>query len=1003
MKCHPLLAVVLVATPAAAQSPHATARESTRTFPTYPYDDPNPHPIVGRIYPYFRFDGFTDSARAKGWKTVELENQYLKILILPEIGGKIWAAIEKKSNRSFIYSNSVVKFRDIAMRGPWTSGGIEANYGIIGHTPTVASPVDYLVRENPDGSAECVIGALDLLTRAQWRLTIRLPKDAAYFTTSSLWYNASELEQPYYTWMNTGIKAAGGLEFTYPGTSYLGHGGEHASWPVNSGNGREISRYENNDFGGYKSYHVFGGYTDFFGAYWHDDELGMVRWAPRNEKPGKKIWIWGLSRQGMIWDKLLTDTDGQYVEVQSGRLFNQTNEQSTFTPFKHRGFAPKTTDRWTESWYPVVGTGGIVAANDRAALNVIRRHGRVVVILSPVADFADTLAVWDGNRAVLRRAVAAHPLELVRDSVADVPDARLKITLGGAVLYQAADSTTLSRPLESPANFDWHTSYGLHLRGKELMRDREYAGATRFIDQSLARDSNFVPALADRAALAYRALDDSLAIRMATRALSIDTYDPAANYYYGLANARSGRLADARDGFDIATQSAEFRPAALLALARLAFRQGDRSSGARHLTAIGWEGINLDQMALSAWLNRRRGDPGDGAKAERGMLLVQDPLSAVARFEQVLAGERTASDFLAGLRSELPTETLLETAAWYLAIDAFTEADSVLSLAGPAAEPLYWRAWIHHRQGRDDAVRILAQADSQSTRMVFPFRSEADPIFAWATSASASWKPAYYRALVRWAAGDTATAGRLLNTMADRPDDATFYTARAALDDGARAARDLARARTLAPDDWRIGKTLVERLLRRGATGDAVARAREYAAKRPRDYIMGVLLATALVRDGRYAEAEPLLAGLNVLPYEGAGEARGLYREVKLMRAVQALSTRAQKAARVLVAQAREWPEHLGAGKPYPADVDERLEDLVDAEVLARSGRSAAAITIWRSLAGTPSAGDRIAGFATSRLAGGIRVMTADLGDLTGRVLSALGRFSEPPAPAHPD
>ena len=166
---------------------------------------------------------------------------------------------------------------------------------------------------------------------------------------------------------------------------------------------------------------------------------------------------------------------------------------------------------------------------------------------------------------------------------------------------------------------------------------------------------------------------------------------------------------------------------------------------------------------------------------------------------------------------------------------------------------------------------------------------------------------------------------------------------------------------------------------------------------------MGVLLATALVRDGRYAEAEPLLAGLNVLPYEGAGEARGLYREVKLMRAVQALSARAQKAARVLVAQAREWPEHLGAGKPYPADVDERLEDLVDAEVLARSGRSAAAITIWRSLAGTPSAGDRIAGFAASRLAGGIRVMTADLGDLTGRVLSALGRFSEPPAPAHPD
>ena len=117
-----LMASALVATTAAAQAPRATVRESTRTFTTYPYSDPNPHPIVGRIYPYFRFDGFTDSARAQSWKTVELENQYLKVLILPEIGGKIWAAIEKKSDRSFIYFNSVVKFRDIAMRGPWTSG-----------------------------------------------------------------------------------------------------------------------------------------------------------------------------------------------------------------------------------------------------------------------------------------------------------------------------------------------------------------------------------------------------------------------------------------------------------------------------------------------------------------------------------------------------------------------------------------------------------------------------------------------------------------------------------------------------------------------------------------------------------------------------------------------------------------------------------------------------------------------------------------------------------------
>ena len=139
------------------------------------------------------------------------------MIVLPEIGGKIWTAIEKSTGKPFLYDNHVVKFRDIAMRGPWTSGGIEANYGIIGHTPNCATPVDYLTRQNPDGSASVVIGALDLLTRTPWRLEITLPADKAYFTTRSLWQNTSALEQPYYTWMNAGLKAAGNLAVRLPG------------------------------------------------------------------------------------------------------------------------------------------------------------------------------------------------------------------------------------------------------------------------------------------------------------------------------------------------------------------------------------------------------------------------------------------------------------------------------------------------------------------------------------------------------------------------------------------------------------------------------------------------------------------------------------------------------------------------------------------------------------------------------------------------------------------
>jgi hypothetical protein len=105
---------------------------------------------------------------------------------------------------------------------------------------------------------------------------------------------------------------------------------------------------------------VFGKYTDFFGAYFHDEDNGMIRYSSHDDKPGKKIWIWGLSRQGMIWEQMLTDNDGQYVELQSGRLFNQNAEQSTYTPFKHAAFAPFATDTWKEFWYPVEHTKGIV-------------------------------------------------------------------------------------------------------------------------------------------------------------------------------------------------------------------------------------------------------------------------------------------------------------------------------------------------------------------------------------------------------------------------------------------------------------------------------------------------------------------------------------------------------------------------------------------------------------------------------------------------------------------
>src|SRR4030095_1058024 len=448
----------------------ATIREYTKVFKSYPFSDPDPVPEVGRIYPYYRFDGYTDSAVDKEWKVVELENKYIKVMILPEIGGKIWAAIEKTTGKSFIYYNHVVKFRDVAMRGPWTSGGLEPNYGIIGHTPNCATPVDYTTLQKSDGSVSCVIGVLDLLTRTSWRIDINLTAEKAYFTTSSFWYNSSSIEQPYYTWMNTGIKAAGNLEFIYPGTKYLGHEGEYDDWPINKQNGKDISFYNNNDFGGYKSYHVFGKYTHFFGGYWHDEDFGMGRYSTHDDKPGKKIWIWGLSDNGMIWEKLLTDTDGKYVEVQSGRFFNQADVGSTFSPFKHPGFFPYAAETWTEYWFPVKHTQGLVKANNYGSLNIKQENGWLKIYFCSLQEIHDEFKILAGEKQLYTKKIDLGPLKNFADSIRfSQTEGNIVVKLGENKLVYDASPTAdvLSRPLGSPKDFDWNSVYGLYLQGQD--------------------------------------------------------------------------------------------------------------------------------------------------------------------------------------------------------------------------------------------------------------------------------------------------------------------------------------------------------------------------------------------------------------------------------------------------------------------------------------------------------------------------------------------------------
>src|SRR5690554_2250937 len=194
-----ILVLLIVALPNYGQS-SCSIKEYQQEYITYPFSDPNPIPVFGKIYPYYRYDGYTENTEKRAWEIVELENDFLRIKIFPEIGGKIWSVVDKTNGKELFYDNNVVKFRDISLRGPWTSGGIEFNYGVVGHSPSCSFPVEYITKKNDDGSVSCFIGTLDLLTRTRWTVEINLPKDKGWFTTRSFWHNSNSATQPYYNW-----------------------------------------------------------------------------------------------------------------------------------------------------------------------------------------------------------------------------------------------------------------------------------------------------------------------------------------------------------------------------------------------------------------------------------------------------------------------------------------------------------------------------------------------------------------------------------------------------------------------------------------------------------------------------------------------------------------------------------------------------------------------------------------------------------------------------------
>jgi len=356
------------------------AWEGTITIPTYGWeDDVNPKfwamesgakgatTVKASItYPYNMQDHLSRKLEDVTYKAIFLENEYLKITCLPELGGRLHSIYDKTTGHEAFHNNNVIKPSMIAMRGAFISGGIEWNAGPQVHTVTILSPVDVLYGENEDGSAYIEVSNLEKSLRTRWTVRVTLHSGKAVLDENIRIYNPTDAMNPFYFWNCTAFPQRKGTRFIYPMSKGTDHFGvKYFDWPVNDG--VDLSWTKN--YKDASSIFAVDCAYDFFGAYDVDMDRGIVQVANHNELPGKKAWTWGQGEYGRVSMKNLGDTDPEYIEVQSGPLQTQSD---------YGMLAPGGIVSWNEHWYPVHGlNNGFEYATDEIAVQTAAKGTKI--------------------------------------------------------------------------------------------------------------------------------------------------------------------------------------------------------------------------------------------------------------------------------------------------------------------------------------------------------------------------------------------------------------------------------------------------------------------------------------------------------------------------------------------------------------------------------------------------------------------------------------------------
>lgn len=923
-------------------------------IPTYEPGLPEKNPIFlekrvyqgssGVVYPYPVIESISDTKTDHTYNAIFLENEYIKVMVLPELGGRIQMAYDKIKQRHFIYYNHVIKPALVGLAGPWISGGIEFNWPQH-HRPSTFMPVDSTIEENPDGSVTVWVSERERMFHQKGMAGFTLRPGHAYIEIKGVLYNPTPLPQTFLWWANPAVAVNDEYQSVFPPdiNAVFDHGKRAvSSFPIATGTyykmdysaGVDISNYRNIKVP--TSYMAVNSKYNFEGGYENDTQAGMLHVASHHVSPGKKQWTWGNGDFGRAWDRNLTDDDGPYIELMAGVYTENQPDFSWLMPYEEKEF--------TQYFLPYRELGIVKNASKDLLLNICQAgEGKAELKVFATSAQKVKITLYDEESAVYEQCLTLSP-EKIFDEIIDINGANwadLRVVISderGKQLLTWEPEPDEVRPIPDAAEAalrpeEIKTVEQLYLTGLHL---EQYRHATfnpvDYYEEGLRRDPldyrcNNALGLwyirkgrFDKAEKYLRA-----AIKVLTKR-NPNPYDGEPIYNLGVALKFQGRFDEAYDRFYKSTWNAAWQDAGYLSCAQISALQGRLEDALYEVDRSlirNWH--NHKARALKALVLKRLGRDQE-AEAWAGESLAIDPFNFGCLF---LTGQHeTLWEMMRGDYNDYD-----QLALDFCAAGAHGEAlkiwEHAIECGATTAMTRYYMGWCLHMAGElEQAADMYRQAALADPKYCFPNRLEA--ILALNKAMEMNPKDArapYYLGNLYYDKRQYDLAIKLWRKAAEL--DPTFPTvwrnlALATfnkLNDAPEAVRLMEKAFELDRTDARVLMELDQLYKRLGFDHAARLENLEHypllIAERD-DLLLEEI--TLLNLTGQYAKAIELLDSHIFHPWEGGeGKVPAQYQLSRVELAKQALADGKPAKAVALLTECLEYPHHLGEGKLHGA------------------------------------------------------------------------------------